>query len=209
MTGKSSELNKELLAELIVDTVAGVTVEADDGSFVVDLEFVNIETQTGQAAAQSELLNGAVIDKDPVHDDMPVDVEDATVLLLNEPIEVESADVDTQVNIESPDQLQMFLDQEEKQLREKVDQITDAGANVVFCQKGIDDLAQHFLAKEGILAVRRAKKSDMKFLKNVLEASIVSDLDSARPRTSATAVSPGMTTTSCSTWRAPAMRHTA
>ena len=178
MTGKSSELNKELLAELIVDTVAGVTVEADDGSFVVDLEFVNIETQTGQAAAQSELLNGAVIDKDPVHDDMPVDVEDATVLLLNEPIEVESADVDTQVNIESPDQLQMFLDQEEKQLREKVDQITDVGANVVFCQKGIDDLAQHFLAKEGVLAVRRAKKSDMKFLKNVLEASIVSDLDS-------------------------------
>jgi chaperonin GroEL (HSP60 family) len=155
MTGKGAELNKELLAELIVGAVQQVTVEADDGSYVVDLENVNIETQTGRAASESELLTGAVIDKDPVHEDMPVTFEDANVMLINEAIEIEEADVDTQVNIDSPDQLQKFLDREEAQLKEKVEQIEATGADVVFCQKGIDDLAQHYLAKKGILAVRR------------------------------------------------------
>ncbi|EMA70125.1 thermosome [Halorubrum aidingense JCM 13560] len=178
MTGKGAELDKETLADLVVRAIQGVTVEADDGSHVVDLQNLNIETRTGRAAGESELLSGAVIDKDPVHDDMPTDFESANVLLLNDPIEVEEADVDTAVNVESPDQLQKFLDQEEKQLREKVDRIVDSGADVVFCQKGIDDLAQHYLAKEGILAVRRTKKSDLGFLKNVLGAPIVSDLDS-------------------------------
>jgi len=179
MTGKSSELDKELLASLVVEAVQAVTVEADDGSHVVDLEFVEIETQTGSSASESELLNGAVVDKDPVNDDMPVDVDEANVLLLNEPIEVEETDADTSVSIDSPDQLQQFLDSEERQLREKVDQIVATGANVVFCQKGIDDLAQYLLAKEGILAVRRTKKSDMGFLQEILGAEIVSDLDSA------------------------------
>ena len=178
MTGKGAELDKEVLADLVVRAVQGVTVEADDGSHVVDLQNLNIETRTGRAAGESRLLSGAVIDKDPVHDDMPTDFESANVLLLNDPIEVEEADVDTAVNVESPDQLQRFLDKEEEQLREKVDTIVESGADVVFCQKGIDDLAQHYLAKEGILAVRRTKKSDLSFLKNVLGAPIVSDLDS-------------------------------
>ena len=178
MTGKGAELDKETLADLVVSAIQGVTVEADDGSHVVDLANLNIETRTGRAAGESRLLSGAVIDKDPVHEDMPTDFEDANVLLLNDPIEVEEADVDTSVNVDSPDQLQKFLDQEEEQLREKVDQIVDSGADVVFCQKGIDDLAQHYLAKEGILAVRRTKKSDLTFLKNVLGAPIVTDLDS-------------------------------
>ncbi|WP_049935402.1 thermosome subunit beta [Haloplanus natans] len=179
MTGKSSELDKELLAELVVEAVQAVTVEADDGSHVVDLGFVEIETQTGRSASESELLNGAVIDKDPVNDDMPVEFDAADVLLLNDPIEVEETDADTSVSIDSPDQLQQFLDSEERQLREKVDQIVATGADVVFCQKGIDDLAQYLLAKEGILAVRRTKKSDMGFLQEILGAEIVSDLDSA------------------------------
>jgi len=178
MTGKGAELDKEVLADLVVRAIQGVTVEADDGSHVVDLANLNIETRTGRAAGESRLLNGAVVDKDPVHDDMPTDFEAADVLLLNDPIEVEEADVDTAVNVDSPDQLQKFLDQEEKQLRNKVDQIVESGADVVFCQKGIDDLAQHYLAKEGVLAVRRAKKSDLSFLKNVLGAPIVTDLDS-------------------------------
>ncbi|MFB6091533.1 MAG: thermosome subunit beta [Haloquadratum sp.] len=178
MTGKSSELNKELLAELVVDTVEAITVEADDGSYVVDLQNVNIETQTGRSTAESELLNGAVIDKDPVQDGMPTEFESADILLVDEAIEIEETDVDTQVNVESPDQLQQFLDQEEKQLREKVDRIVESGADVVFCQKGIDDLAQHYLAKEGVLAVRRTKKSDMGFLRDVVGGDIVSDLDS-------------------------------
>jgi thermosome len=178
MTGKGAELDKEVLAELLVKAVQQVSVEAEDGSTVVDLENVKIETQTGRGVSESELLEGAVVDKDPVHDDMPSSVEDAKVLLLNEAIEVEETGVDTQVNIESPDQLQNFLDQEEAQLKEKVDQIVESGANVVFCQKGIDDLAQHYLAKHGVLAVRRAKKSDLAFLKNVLGADVVTDLDS-------------------------------
>ncbi|QKG94131.1 thermosome subunit [Halorubrum sp. SS5] len=178
MTGKGAELDKDVLADLVVRAVQGVTVEADDGSHVVDLANLNIETRTGRAAGESRLLSGAAIDKDPVHEDMPTDFEAADILLLNDPIEVEEADVDTSVNVDSPDQLQKFLDQEEQQLREKVDQIVDSGADVVFCQKGIDDLAQHYLAKEGVLAVRRTKKSDLTFLKNVLGAPIVTDLDS-------------------------------
>ncbi|MFB6126649.1 MAG: thermosome subunit beta, partial [Halolamina sp.] len=179
MTGKGAELEKEVLADLVVSAVQQVTVEADDGSHVVDLENVKIETQTGRAAGDSELLQGAVVSKDPVQEDMPVAFDEADVLLLDEAIEVEETDVDTNVSIDDPDQLQSFLDQEEKQLREKVDAIVETGADAVFCQKGIDDLAQHFLQKEGVLAVRRTKKSDIGFLKNVIGGNVVNDVDSA------------------------------
>ncbi|AXR76914.1 Chaperonin GroEL, HSP60 family [Natrarchaeobaculum sulfurireducens] len=179
MTGKGAEVNKEHLSQLIVDAVRAVTVEDEDGENVVDLEFLNIETQTGRSAGESDLLEGGIVDKDPVHDNMPVEATDADILLLNDPIEVEETDIDTEVSVTDPDQLQQFLDREEKQLREKVDHIVDLGADVVFCQKGIDDLAQHYLAKEGILAVRRAKKSDLEFLSEVVGAAIVSDLESA------------------------------
>ncbi|KDE58360.1 thermosome subunit [Halostagnicola sp. A56] len=179
MTGKGAEVNKEHLSQLIVDAVSGVTVETDDGENVVDLEFLNIETQTGRAVGESDLLEGGIVDKDPVHDNMPTDAEDANILLLNEPIEIEETDVDTEVSVTDPDQLQKFLDREEEQLKEKVQQIVDLDADVVFCQKGIDDLAQHYLAKEGILAVRRAKKSDLEFLSEVVDAAVVSDLASA------------------------------
>ncbi|WP_255169036.1 thermosome subunit beta [Natrononativus amylolyticus] len=179
MTGKGAEVNKEHLAQLIVDAVSGVTVETDEGENVVDLEFLNIETQTGRAVGESELLEGGIIDKDPVHDNMPTEAEDASILLLNDPIEVEETDVDTEVSVTDPDQLQKFLDREEEQLKAKVQHIVDLDVDVVFCQKGIDDLAQHYLAKEGILATRRAKKSDLEFLKEVVDASIVSDLESA------------------------------
>ncbi|MHC3436685.1 thermosome subunit beta [Natrialbaceae archaeon A-gly3] len=179
MTGKGAEVNKEHLSQLIVDAVSGVTVEAEDGENVVDLEFLNIETQSGRAVGESELLVGGIVDKDPVHDNMPTEAEDADILLLNDPVEVDETDVDTEVSVTDPDQLQQFLDREEEQLREKVDHIVETGADVVFCQKGIDDLAQHYLAKEGVLAVRRAKKSDLEFLKEVVGANVVSDLESA------------------------------
>ncbi len=179
MTGKGAEVNKEHLAQLIVDAVRQVTVETEEGERVVDLEFLNIETQTGRGAGESDLLVGGIVDKDPVHDNMPTEATDANILLLNDPIEVEETDIDTEVSVTDPDQLQQFLDREEQQLREKVDHIVDVGADVVFCQKGIDDLAQHYLAKEGILAVRRAKKSDLEFLSEVVDAAVVSDLESA------------------------------
>ncbi|WP_406600163.1 thermosome subunit beta [Haloarcula terrestris] len=179
MTGKGAELNKELLAQLIVDAVNAVTVEAEDGSVIADLEYLNIETQTGSSAGNSELLEGAVIDKDPVHEEMPTEVDDADVLLVDTAIELDETEVDAQLSVDDPSQLQNFLDKEEQQLKQMVDQIADTGADVVFCQKGIDDMAQHYLAEKGILAVRRAKKSDIEFLKEVLGARIVSDLDSA------------------------------
>jgi len=179
MTGKGAEFNKEYLAELIVEAASQLTVESEDGDRVVDLEFLKIETQTGGAVSDSELLQGAIIDKDPVHDNMPVEAEDANILLLDQPIEVDETDVDTEVSVADPDQLQQFLDREEEQLKAKVEKIADLGADVVFCQKGIDDLAQHYLAKEGILAARRVKKSDIEFLTEVVDAGIVSDLEDA------------------------------
>jgi len=181
MTGKGAELEKEALAELVVNAVQAVTVEADDGERIVDLEYINTETQTGRSAGDSELFRGAVVDKSPAHEDMPKTVEDADVLLINEAIEIEDTDADASLQLDSPDQLQDFLDKEEEQLREKVRAIVDSGADVVLCQKGIDDLAEHFLAKEGILAASRVKKSDLSFLREVTEAEIVSDLDSLEP----------------------------
>jgi thermosome len=181
MTGKGAELEKDALSELVVNAVQAVTVEAADGEPIVDLEYINTETQTGRSASESELLNGAVVSKSPAHDDMPRTIEDADVLLMDEPIEIEDTDADASLQLDSPDQLQDFLDQEEEQLREKVQTIADSGADVVFCQKGIDDLAEHFLAKEGITAASRVKKSDLSFLREVTEADIVSDLDTLEP----------------------------
>nr|WP_299234259.1 thermosome subunit beta [Natronomonas sp.] len=177
MTGKGAELEKEALAELVVSAVQAVTVEADDGETVVDLEYVNTETQTGRSAGESELLNGAVVDKSLAHADMPTSADDADVLLLDTAIEIDDTDADASLQLDSPDQLQDFLDKEEEQLRQKVDAIAEAGADVVFCQKGIDDLAEHFLAKEGIVAASRVKKSDLSFLREVTEGDIVSDID--------------------------------
>jgi thermosome len=179
MTGKGAEQHKDVLAELVVEAAQAVSVEADDGSIVVDLAFLDIETQTGRSAAESELLAGGIVDKDPVHETMPTDVEDADILLVDTPLELDETEVDTQVSVTDPDQLQTFLDQEEQQLQEMTDDIVDLGADVVLCQKGIDDMVQHYLAKEGILAVRRVKKSDLEFLTEVVDATIVSDIDSA------------------------------
>ena len=179
MTGKGAELNKELLAGIIVDAVNAVTVETEDGEHVVDLEYLNIETQTGSAAGSSELLEGAVVDKDPVHEEMPTAVDDAKVMLMDTAIELEETEVDAQLSVDDPSQLQNFLDKEEQQLKDLVDKVEATGANVLFCQKNIDDMAQHYLAQKGILAIKRTKKSDIEFLKEVLGANVVSDLDSA------------------------------
>jgi len=177
MTGKGAELDKDLLASIIVEAVQAVTVEAEDGSRVVDTEFIEVEQRTGAPVSASELLRGAIVDKDPVTDAMPRDFDDADILLLNEPLEVEETEVDATVSIDDPSELQGFLDKEESQLREKVEKIKEAGADVVFCQKGTDDLIEHFLAQEGILATRRVTTSDMEFLASLLGADIVTDVD--------------------------------
>jgi thermosome len=178
MTGKGAEQNKDLLAELIVEAIQHVTVEAADGSNVVDLQYLNVTTSAGGAASASELYEGALIDEDPVHEDMPTEVEDADILLMDTALELDESEADASLSVDDPSQLQQFVEQEEQQLKDMVRNIADSGADVVFCQKNIDDMVQHLLAKEGILAVKRTKKSDIEFLKEVVDARIVSDLGS-------------------------------
>ncbi|RQG87775.1 thermosome subunit [Natrarchaeobius halalkaliphilus] len=179
MTGKRDELDKEPLASLVVDAVSAVTIEGEDGETSVDRTNLLVETQTGRHPADSEVVDGAVVNKDPVHDNMPRSVEDANVLLLDARIEVTSATADPEISAGGREALQGFVDRDERELKEKVQKIADIGADVVFCQRGIDDLAQHYLAQEGILAIRRAKKGDLEILNDVLDATIVNHLEGA------------------------------
>jgi len=171
MTGKGAESSKDILSELVVKAVQSV---ADDGE--VDTDNVQLEVVVGGATDESELVEGVIIDKERVHDNMPFAVEDADIALLDTAIEVPETELDTEVNVTDPDQLQQFLDQEEAQLKEMVDDLKEAGADVVVTQKGIDDMAQHYLAQEGILAVRRAKKSTIQALSRSTGARIISNI---------------------------------
>jgi thermosome len=172
MTGKGAENAKDMLASLVVDAVRAV---ADDEG--VDTDNVSIETVVGGAIDESDLVEGVIIDKERVHENMPYAVEDADVALLDTAVEVPETEIDTEVNVSDPEQLQQFLDQEEKQLQEMVDTLVEAGADAVICQKGIDDMAQHYLAQEGILAVRRAKSSDIEALARATDGRVVSNID--------------------------------
>ncbi|ELZ29415.1 thermosome subunit alpha [Halosimplex carlsbadense 2-9-1] len=172
MTGKGAENAKDTLSSLVVNAVQAVADE--DG---VDTDNIQLETVVGGSIEESELVEGVIIDKERVHENMPYAVEDANVALLDTAIEVPETELDTEVNVTDPDQLQQFLDQEEQQLEEYVDKLDDAGADVVIAQKGIDDMAQHYLAQRGILAVRRAKKSAMKALSRATGGRIVSNID--------------------------------
>ena len=182
MTGKGTDVDKDHLAELVVEAIRRITVVADEGDErIVDLDYLKIEKQEGLPQNASELVKGIALKKIPVHDSMPREVEDARVLLTDRAIEVNTGEGDATITLDDPSHLRQFLDREEAELKQIVENIDAAGANVVFCQKGIDDLAQHYLAKKGILAVRRNKKTDMAFMKNVLGAHIVSDLDDIDP----------------------------
>ncbi|MFB6219309.1 MAG: thermosome subunit beta, partial [Halobacteriaceae archaeon] len=179
MTGKGAEIDKEMLAELVVEAVRQIAVEEEDGSVTVNTKKIDIHTQRGRSVDESEVIRGAVVDKEPAHDDMPTDIEDARILLVNDSLEVGEADVDIDVSIESPDQLQSFIDKEDEELREMAEKIKSTGANVVFCQKGVDQPLQHYLAREGILCARRVLKGDMGMLSDVLGVDIVEDIDRA------------------------------
>ncbi|HOV51769.1 MAG TPA: thermosome subunit beta, partial [Methanothrix sp.] len=172
MTGKGSGTARESLADLAVKAVTAVVDE--DGS--VDTDNITVEKKVGGGITDSELVHGMVIDKDRLHPNMPKKVTGAKIALLNAAIEIEKTEVDAKIEITSPDQLQAFLDQEETMLKGMVDAIKATGANVVFCQKGIDDLAQHFLANAGIYTVRRVKKSDMEKLARATGGRIVTSI---------------------------------
>ncbi|MBU2100374.1 TCP-1/cpn60 chaperonin family protein [Candidatus Micrarchaeota archaeon] len=175
MTGKAAEASMEL-ADLVVEAIKTVS-EEDNGKTIVERDKIKIEKKGGAGLTDSELIKGVVIDKEVVNEGMPKKMKNAKIALIDSALEIKETETDAKIQITSPDQLQAFLDQEESMLKDMVDKIKASGANVVFCQKGIDDLAQHFLAKENILAARRVKKSDMGLLAKSTGAKIVTRIN--------------------------------
>jgi thermosome len=179
MTSMASKLvaeHREYLAELVVKAIMEVAEKRGD-SYKVDVDDVKVEKKPGESTGDTKLVQGIVLDKDVAHSGMPKRVEKAKIALLDCPLEIEKTEFDAKINIESPDQMEAFLKQEEGMLREMVDKIVAAGANVVLCEKGIDDMVQHFLARKEILAVRRIKKSDMEKLAKATGGKIVTNLE--------------------------------
>jgi len=179
MTSMASKLvseNKEQLANIAVDAVLHVARKVGD-EYRVDLDDIMVEKKPGESITDTKLIMGIVLDKEVVHSGMPKRVENAKIALLNCPLEVEKTEFDAKINIESPEEMEAFLKEEENMLREMAEKVAAAGANVLICQKGIDDMAQHFLARKGILAVRRAKKSDMEKLAKATGGRIVTNIE--------------------------------
>ncbi|GAB4317603.1 MAG: thermosome subunit alpha [Methanobacteriaceae archaeon] len=172
MTGKGTEKARKPLAELVVDAVKQVQENGD-----VDTDHIKIEKKDGAVVDDSTLVQGVIIDKERVHPGMPKKVENAKIALLNSAIEVKETEVDAEIRITDPSQMQAFIEQEEQMIKDMVDKIVDSGAQVLFCQKGIDDLAQHYLAKAGVMAVRRVKKSDIDKLSKATGAKVVTNIE--------------------------------
>jgi len=176
MRGKSVAAVRDYLAGLVVKAVKQVAEKRGE-KVTVDLDNIQLIKKKGGSVRDTKLIFGVVIDKEVVHSAMPKKVENAKIALIDAPLEIEKTEIDAEIRINSPEQMQAFLEEEEKLLKEMVDKIKATGANVVFCQKGIDDMAQYFLAKAGILAVRRVKKSDMEKLARATGAKIVTKIE--------------------------------
>ena len=185
MTGKGAENSKEKLADLIIDAILAISEEEisedKEGNRLkrntVDIEDIIIETRVGSSIEDTELVKGIVLDKERVNSSMPKKISSAKIALIDSALEIKDTETEAKIQITQPDQMQAFIDMEENMLRKMVRIIKSSGANAVFCQKGIDDLAQHFLAKEGIFAVRRVKKSDMNRLARATGGKIVTNLE--------------------------------
>ena len=180
MTGKLADSPDSKMAGYAVDLVLNATEDYGD-KMVFDMDRVNVEKKVGESTADSEIIEGVVIDKEIVHQNMPRKVTDAKVALLSCPIESKDTETKTEVQITSSDQFQMFMEHEKKRVKEAADKVIASGANVVFCQKGIDDLAQHYLAQAGVLALRRVIKKDLDKLAKATGANIVTSLDELKP----------------------------
>ncbi|MEM0478149.1 MAG: thermosome subunit beta, partial [Candidatus Caldarchaeum sp.] len=170
----------DYLADLVVEAVTRIAEKVGD-KWVVDLDDIKLEKKEGQSLHDTKLIEGVVLDKEVVHPDMPKLVRNAKIALLDAALEIEKTEFDAKLNIESPEQMRAFMKQEEDMLRQMVEKIVSTGANVVLCQKGIDDLAQYFLAKKGVLAVRRIKKSDMDKLAKATKGRVISRIDDLTP----------------------------
>jgi thermosome len=168
---------KDYLADIAVKAMLSVAEKTQNGSFKADIDDVKVEKKTGESLADTALINGIVLDKEIVHSGMPKRVEKAKIALLDASLENEKPEIDAKLNIENPAQIEAFLKQEEAMLKAMVEKILVSGANVVVCQKGIDDMVQHFLARKGVIAIRRAKKSDMEKLARATGGKIISNID--------------------------------
>jgi thermosome len=175
-SGKSLREYSDHIANLSIDAVLQIAEKTETG-FKAEVDDIKIEKKTGQSTNDTTLIRGIVLDKEVVHSGMPKRVENAKIALLNCPLEIEKTEFDAKINITEPEQMKAFLDEEEKMLREMVEKVAKTGANVLICQKGVDDIAQHFLAKKGILTVRRASEKDMEKLSKATGAKMVTNLD--------------------------------
>jgi chaperonin GroEL (HSP60 family) len=180
MASKLIAEHREYLAELAVKAIFEVA-EKENGKYKVDVDDVKVEKKPGESLRDTKLIQGIVLDKEVVHSGMPKRVENAKIALLDASLEIEKTEFDAKINIESPEQMEAFLKQEEEMLKSMVEKLVAVGANVVLCQKGIDDMAQHFLARNGILAVRRIKKSDMEKLAKATGGKMITNIDDMSP----------------------------
>lgn len=180
MGSKGVAAAKEHFARLAVEAVRQVA-EEKDGKIKADIDLIKVLKKHGKSLDETELVKGMVIDKEVAHPQMPKLVSNAKIALLNVKLEIEKTEFDAKINIESPEQMKLFLDEEERMLREMVDKIAEVGANVVFCEKGIDDVALHFLAKRGILAVKNVSSSDMEKLARATGGKIVASVKDLTP----------------------------
>jgi thermosome len=180
MSGKSAERVSPKIASLIIEAVKTVAEEFN-GKIKVDTDNIKRVKKHGASIEETELVKGIIVDKEVVHPGMPKRVKNAKIALLDCALEIKETETDAQIRITSPEQMQAFIEQEQRMLREMVEKVESVKANVVFCQKGIDDLAQHYLAKKGILACRRVKKSDMEALAKATGARIVTSLEDLTP----------------------------
>ena len=176
LTGKSAGAVKEFLADISVAAVVAVAQTDSEGN-TVDVDDIKIQKKQGGSIRDSTLVDGIVLDKERVHSGMPKSVSGASIALINSAIEVKKTEVDAKIQITDPNMLSQFLDEEEQYLKSLVEKFQSVGANTVICQKGIDDLAQHYMSKEGIFAIRRARKSDMEALSKATGARIVTNID--------------------------------
>ena len=180
MTGKGAEFSKEFLADLVVQAIQKIG-EQDNNTFYIDADSIKIEKKVGGSVEETELIDGIVLDKEKSHPGMPRLVKDAKIALIDSALEIKSTEMDAKISITDPEKMQAFIKMEENMLRNMAEKIAKSGATVVFCQKGIDDLAQHFLSKKGIYACRRVTKSDMEKLAKATTAKIITNLDDLNP----------------------------
>jgi len=180
MASKAVGVARDHFAEIAIDAVTQITDQRGDRK-VADIDNIQIIKKAGKSLFDTKLISGIIIDKEVVHPGMPKRIENAKIALLDCPLEVEKTEFNAEIRIRDPTQMKAFLDKETRMLKEMVEKIKASGAKVLLCQKGIDDVAQHFLAKNGILTARRVKQSDMEKLARATEGKVITNLDDLKP----------------------------